>query len=178
MTFYKMSSEDFKKGILRALENGKRIMALFENDDEKVFIHELAHIYFVDAEEIAEFSDELKNNLYEVNKWGKWKQGDYREFEGRQWEEEFKLREQEIIAAIESGDTILENKLKKEWIHEKFAVEFEKYLVEGKSHNPILQRMFDNFKRYVNKVYDGYIYLGKHPQKKISLIMEKINDSC
>ena len=112
------------------LQEGSRLVSLFEAADESTFLHETAHIFYDD---LASFDEETAEDLAEVDAWASWYEGAAKEYEDTPWAMEFAARERAIREAIRTHDEVLEERLKAEWREERFARGFERYLEEGRA---------------------------------------------
>lgn len=84
------------QGQFSVLQEGSRLVSLFEAADESTFLHETAHIFYDDLARLAPFDEETAEDLAEVDAWASWYEGAAKEYEDTPWAMEFAARERAI----------------------------------------------------------------------------------
>ena len=69
------------QGQFSVLQEGSRLVSLFEAADESTFLHETAHIFYDDLARLAPFDEETAEDLAEVDAWASWYEGAAKEYE-------------------------------------------------------------------------------------------------
>lgn len=130
---YSQSSKDEFKEDSRAFiqfRNDETIIGLLEGHDASSVVHELAHLYLHDIQELAKTNKRAAKDLQEVYEWlGRDLHKEYTEDEERE-------------------------------LHEKFARGFEGYLMNGQAPTQRMQTLFDKFKIFLEDVYKHFEELG------------------
>ena len=171
------------QGQTAILDNGKRIIYLYENADQSTFMHEMAHIFFADMRELAEMENapaQIKRDWQTLQDWTAWNGSQINEYIGTAVYNEFNQRDKEIRAALEEGytyrggerielDTLLE-----EWRQERFARGFEEYLRKGKAPKESLKGVFTRFKNWLLKIYKDIKTIGAEPSKEVKAVMDRM----
>lgn len=171
------------QGQTAILDNGKRIIYLYENADQSTFMHEMAHIFFADMQELAEMENapaQIKRDWQTLQDWTAWNGAQIDEYIGTAVYNEFRQRDKEIRAALEEGytyrggerielDTLLE-----EWRQERFARGFEEYLRKGKAPKESLKGVFTRFKNWLLKIYKDIKTIGAEPSKEVKAVMDRM----
>ncbi len=160
------------QGQFSVLQEGSRLVSLFEAADESTFLHETAHIFYDDLARLAPFDEETAEDLAEVDAWASWYEGAAKEYEDTPWAMEFAARERAIREAIRTHDEALEERLKAEWRAERFARGFERYLEEGRAPTSTLQKVFDKCRTFVKTAYAAF--RGGTSGGRASLAVEKV----
>ena len=160
------------QGQFSVLQEGSRLVSLFEAADESTFLHETAHIFYDDLARLAPFDEETAEDLAEVDAWASWYEGAAKEYEDTPWAMEFTARERAIREAIRTHDEALEERLKAEWRAERFARGFERYLEEGRAPASTLQKVFDKCRTFVKTAYAAF--RGSSDGGKASPAVEKV----
>ena len=160
------------QGQFSVLQEGSRLVSLFEAADESTFLHETAHIFYDDLARLAPFDEETAEDLAEVDAWASWYEGAAKEYEDTPWAMEFAARERAIREAIRTHDEALEERLKAEWRAERFARGFERYLEEGRAPTSTLQKVFDKCRTFVKTAYAAF--RGSSDGGKASPAVEKV----
>ena len=157
-TYYQEQQESLGwiQGQFSVLQEGSRLVSLFEAADESTFLHETAHIFYDDLARLAPFDEETAEDLAEVDAWASWYEGAAKEYEDTPWAMEFAARERAIREAIRTHDEALEERLKAEWRAERFARGFERYLEEGRAPTSTLQKVFDKCRTFVKTAYAAF----------------------
>ncbi len=108
----------------------KSIISLFEAADQSTFMHETAHWYLANMQQLAQnenASEQFKKDFMNVQKW--------------------------------FGNKKAWDKITNE-MHERFARSFEAYLREGKAPAPQLRSIFARFKNWLTNIYRDLRQLG------------------
>lgn len=154
--------------------DGRRIVHILETADESTFMHEMAHAFLFDLEDLAQIDDTSAKEMEIVNQWTEWKKGDYKEYKRTAWADEFAQREQAIIDAEENHDYERAEKLKAEWRQERFARGFEMYLKEGNAPAPGLKAVFRLFKQFLSAIYKAFTGDGGKPSVQVRRVMDRM----
>lgn len=173
-TYYQEQQESRGQiqGQFSVLQEGSRLVSLFEAADESTFLHETAHIFYDDLARLAPFDEETAEDLAEVDAWASWYEGAAKEYEDTPWAMEFAARERAIREAIRTHNETLEERLKAEWRAERFARGFERYLEEGRAPTSTLQKVFDKCRTFVKTAYAAF--RGGTSGGRASLAVEKV----
>lgn len=132
------------QGMTRRMENGKRIMNVFNSGNESTMVHELGHIFLMNLMDMAAMKnapERIVKDLELVKEWLGW-QPDQTDF----------TREQ----------------------HEKFAKGFEAYLRTGAAPSTGLKKVFRKFKKWLNRIYRDFLMLGGRPSDEIQKVMGRM----
>ena len=171
------------QGQTAILDNGKRIIYLYENADQSTFMHEMAHIFFADMQELAEMENapaQIKRDWQTLQDWTAWNGAQIDEYIGTAVYNEFRQRDKEIRAALEEGYTyrggerIELGTLLEEWRQERFARGFEEYLRKGKAPKESLKSVFTRFKNWLLKIYKDIKTIGAEPSKEVKAVMDRM----
>lgn len=171
------------QGQTAILDNGKRIIYLYENADQSTFMHEMAHIFFADMRELAEMENapaQIKRDWQTLQDWTTWNGAQINEYIGTAVYNEFNQRDKEIRAALEEGYTyrggerIELGTLLEEWRQERFARGFEEYLRKGKAPKESLKGVFARFKNWLLKIYKDIKTIGAEPSKEVKAVMDRM----
>lgn len=171
------------QGQTAILDNGKRIIYLYENADQSTFMHEMAHIFFADMRELAEMENapaQIKRDWQTLQDWTAWNGAQIDEYIGTAVYNEFRQRDKEIRAALEEGYTyrggerIELGTLLEEWRQERFARGFEEYLRKGKAPKESLKGVFTSFKNWLLKIYKDIKTIGVEPSKEVKAVMDRM----
>lgn len=171
------------QGQTAILDNGRRIIYLYENADQSTFMHEMAHIFFADMRELAEMENapaQIKRDWQTLQDWTAWNGSQINEYIGTAVYNEFNQRDKEIRAAQEKGYTyrggerIELGTLLEEWRQERFARGFEEYLRKGKAPKESLKGVFTRFKNWLLKIYKDIKTIGAEPSKEVKAVMDRM----
>lgn len=171
------------QGQTAILDNGRRIIYLYENADQSTFMHEMAHIFFADMRELAEMENapaQIKRDWQTLQDWTAWNGAQINEYIGTAVYNEFNQRDKEIRAALEEGYTyrggerIELGTLLEEWRQERFARGFEEYLRKGKAPKESLKGVFTRFKNWLLKIYKDIKTIGAEPTKEVKAVMDRM----
>ena len=162
------------QGQFSVLNEGSRLVSLFEEADESTFLHEMAHIFYDDMERLAPRDVETFKDLAAVERWAAWHEGAADEYRGTPWEKEFAAREAAILTAQRNGDVKEEKSLMEEWRHERFARGFEIYIKEGKAPTDKLASIFEKGKKFLRSVYYGFTDNGGRASAEVEAVMAKL----
>ena len=155
-------------------EEGKRIITLFEGANESTMLHEMGHMFLMDLDELAEMDETSAKDRATVNEWAEWKPGAAEEYEDTDWKDEFWKYEQDIIAAVKSGDAVAIKSAKERWRQERFARGFEIYLHDGKAPSKALRGVFRKFKQFLRKLYKFVENVGGKPSAEVEAVMARM----
>lgn len=154
--------------------DGRRIISIMETADESTFMHEMAHAFLFDLEDLAQIDETSKKELEIVNQWATWEKGAAEEYKGTAWATEFADREQAIIDADAVGDYDRADKLKAEWRQERFARGFELYLKDGQAPARGLKAVFRKFKSFLVAIYKQFVGDGGKPTLPVKRVMDRM----
>ena len=164
-------------GYTTAIANGKRIVTLLDSANESTFLHEMGHVFLLDLQDLAEIDQTAANDMAAVEGWATWKKGQAKEYKGTAWEQEFSDREKAIVKAMADGDDATASQLKDEWMQERFARGFERYLESGEAPSSKLKAAFEKFKRFLTRLYDAFKSAGGKPSEDVKNVMARMMDS-
>lgn len=165
------------QGETAPLENGRRVVSLFEHADESTFLHEMGHMFLLDLQDLAEVDQTAANDMAAVEGWTTWKKGQAKEYKGTAWEQEFADRENAIVKAMADGDEETVNQLKDEWAQERFARGLERYLESGEAPSSKLKDVFEKFKQFLTHIYNAFKGEGGKPSEDVQNVMARMMDS-
>lgn len=165
------------QGETAPLENGRRVVSLFEHADESTFLHEMGHVFLLDLQDLAEVDQTAANDMAAVEGWTTWKKGQAKEYKGTAWEQEFADRENAIVKAMADGDEETVNQLKDEWAQERFARGLERYLESGEAPSSKLKDVFEKFKQFLTHIYNAFKGEGGKPSEDVQNVMARMMDS-
>lgn len=154
--------------------DGRRIISIMETADESTFMHEMAHAFLFDLEELAEIDKGYAKDLAAVNEWAQWHKGAAKEYKRTDWYKGFADIEQAIIDAEEHGDHARAEQKKAEWRQERFARAFESYLKEGNAPAPGLKSVFRMFKQFLQVIYKAFTGDGGKPSEAVRRVMDRM----
>lgn len=161
-------------GSFKENQAGVRVVSLFEGANESTFVHEMGHLFMSDLERMAQADEESREDLRTVNAWAAWHEGAAKEYVGTPWEEEFKEREDRILAAQAKGDMAAVVLEKDTWAQERFARGFEVYVAEGKAPTSGVGKVFKRFKEWMGKIYEGFKLTGGKASPEVEQVMGKM----
>lgn len=163
------------KGDITLLSNGQRVINLYKSADESTFVHEMAHMFLMDLDELAKIDELSKKELDIVNDWASWKnEKSINEYKNAPWYKEFKARHESIINAQNAGDVAKVEELKEAWRQERFARAFELYLQKGTAPSKGLKDVFRKFKKFLRDIYIGFTSIGGVASPKVEAIMQRM----
>ena len=163
------------KGDITLLSNGQRVINLYKSADESTFVHEMAHMFLMDLDELAKIDELSKKELEIVNDWASWKnEKSIDEYKNAPWYKEFKARSESIINAKNAGDVAKVEELKEAWRQERFARAFELYLQKGTAPSKGLKDVFRKFKKFLRDIYIGFTSIGGVASPKVEAIMQRM----
>lgn len=163
-----------KLGYITPYSDGRRVITLLEEADESTFLHEMAHMFLMDLEDLAQIDEVSKKELELVDAWANWEKGAAKEYKETPWKREFREREQGIIDAEAAGDHDTADRLKRRWRQERFARAFELYLREGKAPARGLRAVFRNFKQFLRVIYEAFAGDGGHASLPVQRVMARM----
>lgn len=165
------------KGNITATHGGmQRVISLMQSADQSTFMHEMAHNFLFDLEHIAGVAPESRyaKNLTTIQKWASWTKGMAGEYAGKASFAEFRDREDKILAAEKKGDTAEVERLKREWMQERFARGFEEYLRSGEAPAQGLRAVFRRFKAWLTRIYKDVTGAGVRASAEVEAIMARM----
>lgn len=143
------------QGQFSVLEDGRRLISLFESANESTFLHEMAHVFYDDMERLAPLDSEVSEDFTVVEAWAMWHEGAAKEYRGTPWEKEFAEHEAAILAAQAKGDVKEELSLRQAWRHERFARGLEAYIKEVEAPTSRLAAVFEKCRKLLCTVSAG-----------------------
>ncbi len=174
---YNQTANGKELGYTTAIANGKRVVTLLDSADESTFLHEMGHVFLLDLQDLAEIDQTAANHMAAVEGWAMWKKGQAKEYKGTAWEQEFADREKAIVKAMKDGDDATANQLKDEWMQERFARGFERYLESGEAPSSKLKDVFEKFKQFLTRIYNAFKGAGGKPSDDVKNVMARMMDS-
>lgn len=162
------------KGQTSTTANGKYIVSLFEKADESTFMHEMAHVYLLELEKLAELDDQCQADLNNIMEWANYHDGDEKKFKGSPFAKEFRQMANNMLAAEQAGDYDTVNKIRRQWAHERFARGFEMYLQHGTAPSRGLQSVFRRFKQFLSAIYIAFTGEGVRANVKVERVMARM----
>ena len=165
------------KGNITATHGGMhRLISLMEAADQSTFMHEMAHNFLFDLEHIAEIAPESRyaKDLAVIREWASWMKGAADEYAGSASAAEFRNREEKILAAEKKGDTAEVERLKREWMQERFARGFEEYLRSGEAPAQGLRAVFRRFKAWLTRIYKDVTGAGVRASAEVEAVMARM----
>lgn len=165
------------KGNITATQGGMhRLISLMQSADQSTFMHEMAHNFLFDMEHLAEIAPESRyaKDLATIQNWASWTKGAADEYAGTASAAEFRDREDKILAAEKKGDTAEVERLKREWMQERFARGFEEYLRSGEAPAQGLRAVFRRFKAWLTRIYKDVTGAGVRASAEVEAIMARM----
>lgn len=162
------------KGQTGTTANGQYIVSLFEKADESTFMHEMAHVYLLELEKLAELDDQCQADLNNIMEWANYHEGDEKKFKGSPFAKEFRQMANNMLAAEQAGDYDTVNKIRRQWAHERFARGFEMYLQHGTAPSRGLQSVFRRFKQFLSAIYIAFTGEGVRANAKVERVMARM----
>lgn len=162
------------KGQTDLLSNGERIVRLFATADQSTFLHESAHIFYEDMRELAQDAkapEELKKDFAKLSDWCRWREDSIKDYEGSAVYKEFAELDKQIKSAKDKPE---QAQLLARWEQERFARAFEEYLKQGSAPTKGLAKAFAQLKKWLVKIYRGFISVGAVPSKDVTDIMDRM----
>lgn len=175
--YYQEQGKQAKGSVVFSEGNPQRIMNLFETADQSTVMHEMAHIYLLDLQELANIAgpdSQYAKDMQTVMDWANWKEGQIDDYIGTAAATEFIKRDAEIKAAEKAGDTLEAQRLKDIWVQERFARGFEEYLYHGQAPTAGLKKVFRAFKRWLGFIYRGFVGAGGRATPEVEAIMARM----
>ena len=126
------SVNSFKQNEERAkieFKEKETIITLAKGNDASSFMHELAHLYLHDLQELAKVNKRAEKDLQEVYK----------------------------ILDFDSSADYTEEQFRE--MHEKFARSFEAYLMNGQAPTEKMKSVFEKFKEFLQEIYHSLMDL-------------------
>lgn len=162
------------KGQTSTAANGQYIVSLFEKADESTFMHEMAHVYLLELEKLAELDDQCRADLDTIMEWANYHEGDEKKFKSSPFAKEFRQMANNMLAAEQAGDYDTVNKIRRQWAHERFARGFEMYLQHGTAPSRGLQSVFRRFKQFLSAIYIAFTGEGVRANAKVERVMARM----
>lgn len=164
------------KGSIAIGERGRRIISLFEGADQSTFMHEMAHLFLLDLQEIAGIDPNGREakDLKTIMDWAQYRPGQSDEYKGTSSEAEFRKREEAIKAAVAAGNMAEAERLKDEWMQERFARGFEEYLRSGEAPAVGLKRAFRQLKKWLVQIYHDVTGAGVRATPEVEAVMARM----
>ncbi len=162
------------KGQTGTTANGRYIVSLFEKADESTFMHEMAHVYLLELEKLAELDDQCRADLNTIMEWANYHEGDEKKFKGSPFAKEFRQMANNMLAAEQAGDYDTVDKIRRQWAHERFARGFEMYLQHGTAPSRGLQSVFRRFKQFLSAIYIAFTGEGVRANAKVERVMARM----
>lgn len=165
------------KGNITVTHGGMhRLISLMESADQSTFMHEMAHNFLFDMEHLAEIAPKSRyaKDLAAIQKWATWTKGAADEYVGTASAAEFRNREEKILAAEKKGDAAETERLKREWMQERFARGFEEYLRSGEAPAQGLRSVFRRFKAWLTRIYKDVTGAGVRASAEVEAIMARM----
>lgn len=174
--FNQEHARETKGNITATYEGARRLISLMQSADQSTFMHEMAHNFLFDLEHIAEIAPESRyaKDLVAIQKWASWKKDAADEYAGTASAAEFRDREDKILAAEKKGDTAEVERLKREWMQERFARGFEEYLRSGEAPAQGLRSVFRRFKAWLTRIYKDVTGAGVRASAEVEAIMARM----
>ena len=165
-----------KGNITATLDGTQRLISLMESADQSTFMHEMAHNFLFDMEHLAEIAPESRyaKDLATIQNWASWTKGAADEYVGTASAAEFRDREEKILAAEKDGDAAEAERLKREWMQERFARGFEEYLRSGEAPAQGLRAVFRRFKSWLTRIYKDVTGAGVRASAEVEAIMARM----
>lgn len=162
------------KGSIGSAADGRRIISLFESADESTFAHEMGHLFLLDLEELSAFGGQYAKDWAAVQEWAEYHEKDEYLFKDSPFKNEFYKLAKNIKAAHEAGDVEGEAKLRRQWMHERFARGFEMYLQHGTAPSTALKSVFRKFKQFLTTIYIAFSGDGVRASRSVERIMARM----
>lgn len=173
--YNQQANEDFRVlGGITPQIDGHYLITMMETANESTFMHEMAHMFLFDLEDLAKIDDVSAKELEIVNAWAQWHKGAAAEYKGTAWEKEFAKLEDEILEAEAYGDYDRLEQKKYQWTQERFARGFELYLKEGEAPARGLRAVFRKFKSFLRAIYERFKSDGGKPSEAVRRVMDRM----
>ena len=173
---YNQAANQSIQGRTDLMSNGKRMISIMETADESTFIHEMAHVFLMDLENLARMGVDIsEHELGIVAEWADWHKSDaYKLYKDTPWYDEFRKREDAIIDAEQAGDLDERDKLIRVWKQERFARAFEIYMKEGKAPSKGLRGIFRKFRQFLVQIYRSFVSDGSKASPQVEAVMARM----
>lgn len=174
--FFQYYQQPRLKGSITENDRGQRLISLFEGADQSTFVHEMAHMFLMDLQEIAGIDPNGREakDLKTIMDWAQYRPGQSDEYKGTSSEAEFKSREEAIKAAVAAGNMKEAERLKNVWAQERFARGFEEYLRTGEAPARGLKYAFRQFKKWLMNIYRDVTGAGVRATPEVEAIMARM----
>ena len=174
--FFQYYQQPRLKGSITENDRGQRLISLFEGADQSTFVHEMAHMFLMDLQEIAGIDPNGREakDLKTIMDWAQYRPGQSEEYKGTSSEAEFRSREEAIKAAVAAGNMQEAERLKNVWAQERFARGFEEYLRTGEAPARGLKYAFRQFKKWLMNIYRDVTGAGVRATPEVEAIMARM----
>lgn len=174
--FFQYYQQPRLKGSITENDRGQRLISLFEGADQSTFMHEMAHMFLMDLQEIAGIDPNGREakDLKTIMDWAQYRPGQSEEYKGTSSEAEFRSREEAIKAAVAAGNMQEAERLKNVWAQERFARGFEEYLRTGEAPARGLKYAFRQFKKWLMNIYRDVTGAGVRATPEVEAIMARM----
>lgn len=171
-----MAGKQAKGAFSRVFDSNKKIISLFANADQSTFVHEMAHLYLTDLQELAKegAGGQVVEDLKTVMDWATYDPKQAKEYAGTASGAEFIARDEAIKAAEKAMDHVRVKALKDEWAQERFARAFEEYLRAGEAPAEGLKKVFRRFKRWLCDIYKTVTGAGVRATPEVEAVMARM----
>lgn len=178
---YKQAGHDnqhYRQGQLRAAyDTHTGAIHLFDAADQSSFIHETAHMWLSEMENMAgkeSAPQQLVSDLQTIRDWAGYAPEKLADYKGTKLEKEFAGHAAAIEKARQSGDAVAVKAAEERWMQERFARGFERYMAEGKAPTKELTGVFRRFKKWLIGIYQDLKNLGKEPPDDVKRVMDRM----
>lgn len=150
---------------------------LFDAADQSSFIHETAHMWLSEMENMAGKEgapQQLVSDLQTIRDWAEYTPEKLSDYKGTKLEKEFAGHAAAIEKARQSDDAVAIKAAEERWMQERFARGFERYMAEGKAPTKELTGVFRRFKKWLIGIYQDLKNLGKEPPEDVKRVMDRM----
>lgn len=120
------------------------IITLAKGNDASSFMHELAHLYLHDLQELAKVNKRAQKDLQEVYD----------------------------ILGFDSSKDYSEDEFRE--MHEKFARSFEAYLLNGQAPTEKMKGIFERFKEFLQQIYESLVDLDVEFSNEVKQCFDRL----
>lgn len=163
--------EQSGRGAIQFGLDGKAIIHLFDKADVSTVLHESGHLFLQMLKGLGDRVDAppaLKKSWDEVKGW--WQSN------AKAIAKEAGVEVEQVRAVLKegtSGDAAIDRRIDVA-LHEQWARAFEVYLREGKAPSKGLQKIFDQFKEWLSKIYNDAKELGVELSPEIRKVFDEL----
>lgn len=172
------NNQAYQQGKLRAAyDTHTGAIHLFDAADQSSFIHETAHMWLSEMEDMAGKEgapQQLVSDLQTIRDWAGYAPEKLADYKGTNLEKEFAGHAAAIEKARQSGDAVAIKAAEERWMQERFARGFERYMAEGKAPTKELTGVFRRFKKWLIGIYQDLKNLGKEPPDDVKRVMDRM----